>query len=871
MSGAARFWSMDLHVHTPGSGDVKAENFGSADDIVDAAIAAGLDAIAVTDHNTATWCDEMTAAAASKPLVILPGVEISTTEGHLLAIWEEGTRGSFISEVLVGLGIGAADSGKLDIAANVGFAEAARKVAASGGVAIAAHIDRPKGLLSLPVKAHLRNTLLEPALSALEIVHLDSRAEVEAKIADAREMSFVRGSDTWDADRSCHSLAGIGSRRTWVKAGRPDLVGLKHALADPELRVSLLAPPVAVKYPRVESVEIRGGFLDGQHMDLCPDLNCLLGGTGAGKSLTLEAIRFALTQQVDGHSFAQLRSEVDSRLEAALGDSGLVRVQFLADGKRFRAERILSSPEPSATRIFQKTGDEWAEVDTRPDRLIQIAAFSQGEILEYSRKPVGRMALVDANLDLAHIESEIVRLRELLTGNAKDLISWRLRVQELQRDSLREAEFAEQVRKLAPLFANDLVKDQEAWAKEESSLQRVLRQVRAVELPEVHLPDGPVTHEVGPNRQVFEAVSEALEELKSDASKALVALKAALDAGEQKLCDLQAQWTSGFEDFKKQLDDELEKIDPDASLASLRAQLGAAQGKMMAAREAKAELENVAVPGLEKCRTEREGLLGALQEIRKSRRELRRRRVSELNAKASGFVKMDVPNESDYADFRAALESLKVGSRVREEVLDAIARQIHPIRFARSLWNGKVNDLVDEEAGIDAASVARLLANIDDKDLWDELLDIQQIDRPDVLTVKFKKPEDGNYTSIEELAHGQKCTAILVILLADGTTPVLVDQPEDALHAPWIETYLVDTLRSLRGTRQYIFATRSPGIVVSADAEQIITMKATAGRGELEASGSLERHSLNALAMHHLEGGPTAFSRRARKLMAARE
>jgi hypothetical protein len=105
-----------------------------------------------------------------------------------------------------------------------------------------------------------------------------------------------------------------------------------------------------------------------------------------------------------------------------------------------------------------------------------------------------------------------------------------------------------------------------------------------------------------------------------------------------------------------------------------------------------------------------------------------------------------------------------------------------------------------------------------------------------------------------------------VILLADGVTPVLVDQPEDALHAPWIEEYLVDRLRDLRGSRQYLFATRSPGIVVSGDAEQIVTMKATAGHGEVEASGSLERYELNRLALDHLEGGPVPFSRRAMKV-----
>ncbi|CCI53351.1 hypothetical protein BN13_380002 [Nostocoides jenkinsii Ben 74] len=116
------------------------------------------------------------------------------------------------------------------------------------------------------------------------------------------------------------------------------------------------------------------------------------------------------------------------------------------------------------------------------------------------------------------------------------------------------------------------------------------------------------------------------------------------------------------------------------------------------------------------------------------------------------------------------------------------------------------------------------------------------------------------------LACQVRTTVRRTVPLADGETPVLIDQPEDALHAPWIEEYLVDRLRQLRGSRQYLFATRSPALVVSADSEQLITMRATAGRGEVEACGSLERHDLNRLALHHLEGGKTPLARRTRKL-----
>ena len=282
MSQWARFWAVDLHVHTPGSEDAKVENYGSASDIVEAAIEAKLDAIAITDHNTVSWCKAVAEAAVHTRLVVIPGVEISTTEGHLLALWEVGTDPTYIEEVLVRLGIGQADRGKLNIAAAVGLAQAAIEVEQSGGIAIAAHIEKDKGLLKLAVKAHLKRTLLTEAISAFEVVHMDTIEAVNTVVAGERTMAFVRGSDTWDRDKSCHGLVGIGARRTWMKASRPDLVGIRHAFDDPDLRVRLEPPPEPL-YTRIESIEIAGGFLGGETIALSPDLNCLLGGTGAGK------------------------------------------------------------------------------------------------------------------------------------------------------------------------------------------------------------------------------------------------------------------------------------------------------------------------------------------------------------------------------------------------------------------------------------------------------------------------------------------------------------------------------------------------------------------------------------------------------------
>jgi hypothetical protein len=866
VTAPACLWAVDLHVHTPGSADASDDDYGTAADIVCAAIAAGIDAIAITDHNTAVWCDAVAAAAAGTDLIVLPGVEISTTEGHLLAIWEEGSASSVIDDVLVVLGIKTPDRGKLDIAAKFGLADTAKHVVEAGGVAIAAHVDKPRGLLtSISVAAHQKRTLLEPCLSAVEVFDLATRDKINGKLGSERTMAFVQGSDTWHTSLSRHALAGIGVRRTWVKASRPDLMGIRHALADPDLRIRVGAAPPIAAYPVVQSVELAGGFLGGQKVSLCPDLNCLLGGTGAGKSLVLEAIRYALDQQVDARAFPAIHEEVQSRLKAALG-AGVVKLQVAVEGHRYRVERPFSAAGNALPAVHQETSGEWVAISAAPADLITIAAFSQGEVLEYSRRPVGRMSLVDAGIDISSAEAQIADLKHKATRNGTKLLTARKQVASLGETAGKETEIAGQVHELAALFDTEVVKQQEGWTKESSRLTKAANALSALQAPAIRAPSLASLHDVTDNSDLFAQASAILQALKARLDTATGEVTAVISEASQAIGAVHSEWQARYKDFQAKLDAELEKVDGQSSLTLLRTHLGSLQEKLAETKAAKHELASEAIPELEALEAAREELIKSLHAARKERRDLRRGRVAELNDKTAGFVRMDVPDGGDSEDYRKVLDVIKVGSRVRDGVLDAIARYTHPFKFARLLWQGQVNDLVDIDKGIDAASVARLYANIDEKNLWRQLLDLQLIERPDVLTVKFRKPDDGTYTPIENLAHGQRCTAILIILLADGDTPVIVDQPEDALHAPWIEEYLVDRLRALRGSRQYVFATRSPGIVVSGDAEQIITMRATAGHGELEASGSLERHDLNRLALYHLEGGPVPFSRRTQKL-----
>ncbi len=87
LSDEARYYAGDFHVHTRESGDATP----SIDEALDFAESRGLDFVMLSDHNTTSQLDFYAAAQARHPTVLLvPGVEVTTYEGHAMSMG--GTR-----------------------------------------------------------------------------------------------------------------------------------------------------------------------------------------------------------------------------------------------------------------------------------------------------------------------------------------------------------------------------------------------------------------------------------------------------------------------------------------------------------------------------------------------------------------------------------------------------------------------------------------------------------------------------------------------------------------------------------------------------------------------------------------------------------
>ena len=117
--------------------------------------------------------------------------------------------------------------------------------------------------------------------------------------------------------------------------------------------------------------------------------------------------------------------------------------------------------------------------------------------------------------------------------------------------------------------------------------------------------------------------------------------------------------------------------------------------------------------------------------------------------------------------------------------------------------------------------------------------------------------DNGVYKNSSGLSTGQKCTAILPILLFDSANPLLVDQPEDNLDNRYVYECIVESVKKVKAKRQLIFVTHNPNIPVLGDAELVIVMQSDGSQGGVRKSGNVDNCKREIVDL--LEGGADAF------------
>ena len=361
----SRWWKCDLHTHTPASEDY---GKGAAQAVLKGRtphnwlldhMRAGIDCVAVTDHNSGAWIDRLRHTLIEleqdqpddyHPLHLFPGVEISVLGGvHLLAILPSGTTTSAIDTLLGAIGFTGSKGSGGDVT-NRPFGDVVQAIAQVGGIAIPAHVDRENGLFR---KFH-GSTLAQ----ALGCGHIFAMETVDSAFAKPQLYSDKKLRWTPILGSDSHHPTGEpgqrfpGSHYTWVKMGSPDLDGLRLALLDGPLSVRRSGddPETPNQHAALvlESIEVTGARYIGRTKPfvagLNPWLNAIVGGRGTGKSSLVEYLRIALRRKDELPDELRPEFEKYAEIHRTRDDSGLltddaaIRVIYRKNESRFRIQ-----------------------------------------------------------------------------------------------------------------------------------------------------------------------------------------------------------------------------------------------------------------------------------------------------------------------------------------------------------------------------------------------------------------------------------------------------------------------------------------------------------------------------------------------------
>jgi len=897
-----RYRRVDLHVHTPASECFENRAGTTADDIVKKALEEKLEAIAITDHNTATWVDRIKEAAKNK-LVVFPGVEISTTAGettiHIIAIFDKDKSSKDIEGLLGELKIAPDKYGKPEAYTTYSPSQVIDKIAARKALAIGAHANSAQGICG-GMKGNPRSGVLEnPNLAAVETTFSDFANEEKRKSATRvidlldgnhgyRKLAVYQTSDNLEEKTGKHQLDKIGAHYSLFKLDEISLEGLRQCFCDPDVRIRLETEFTEVKLPRIKDLTISQGFLGNQHVCFHGGLNSIVGGKGTGKSLIVEFLRFALNQASEDKDTS---IDHNKKLEKRLEFSGTVTVNFeLPNKTNYSATRTYDGNTNPITCVnSENQGPYEGDLAT----LFPILPYSQNEVIKISEDEAAQLRLIDSFVDISSFKQGTDDLASQLRTKDKELADSIQAAYHVASLNTQLSTVAEKLKNIDKSLQNQLFEEMKAFERKKSLMDqynafykdtlKVLddasrmfhnliqtesdeQQAENGEQVEVtdhfqDIPSKPVIPDELKNDDDIRKADESATQFVLAAINAILEAKKSLSQENNKLQSVIQAWMHQFEAKKSQYDEIIVKAGGDQKkLETERQKLQLEQqGLQEEMAKYSRQMEN-----LENIRQTRKTLLDKLDTAHKNHYNARKAVFDNLTAQSGGRLKLEISYATNAQTFKSALWNLRSSSGIHRTDTDKVVEHLMPRDFLDLLLSKDAKSLA-AKTGLAELNAAKLLEVLNSKEDLTDVLSLSYLAYPeDTPSIQFKK-EDGEYYPISEVSTGQKCTALLIIALSEGTRPVLIDQPEDSLDTTSVYEDIVTKLRGGKDKRQFILTTHNASVGVAADSDNFIVLKSTAVQGEVNCYGAIDRGNVKSEVIQHLEGGPKPYGLRHKK------
>lgn len=894
----ARWWRCDFHLHTPASEDYKDRGI-TPEAWLETARDKGLDAVAVTDHNTGGWIDKLKQAAPNVEgaPVIFPGVELTVQANiHLLVLFDPKCDGQTVTAYLGACGIPADQHGKQETSSNLSLLDAMEQATRHGGLAIAPHAE---------YEINGFYAILGPSEQLKKILRSEHLFGVETTPDPSAELLDCLGMRTQGYERAtgplprlefsdAHKLRHIGIRSTWIKMTRPDLEGLRLALGDGPLSVlpgsEVEEDPNRHSHQAIESLEIRDTRFIGRQepfdLKLNPWLNTIIGGRGSGKSSTIEFLRIALRRD-RREDFPKDISNTINRIKniprkrddpGLLMDSTELDLIYRKDGARYK---IQWDPSGERTSILEERNSAWEKAEGEITHRFPARIYSQKQIFSLAEDNGALLRIIDESPEVDYAQwLETWRSKEsrFLELRAKRRSLW----EKLSGESRLQGEMADVTNKVDLFEGTDHAETLRSYQKRQAqkrvleswrdeqlqpalALRRLVNETFPADLERTNFAEqDPIDKQMlswaDTVEDHFVELREKFTALAEEAEHAVAALHERAEY--RAWLEARASTVERFESLRLRFDSQGLQGPEDYSRLVQRSHT---------LRDELARLAMLRERDLPELEEQARICLAELDDLR---RELTRRRQAFLTDTLDGnqHVHIEVIPFGDRVNSELPLrEALRREDRFDDDIG----------RLLEELYGPEIPD-PDTLFDMRLAALRRIKSNLLDmrrdaqsggKKFSDHLgrLTPEDINRletwfpPDSLRISHF--ENGKRRPIEQASAGQRSAALLAFLLSHGDEPLILDQPEDDLDNQLIYDLIVNQLRDIKRKRQVLIVTHNPNLVVNGDAEYVIPLEMRGGQTRTLGAGGLQETKVREEICRIMEGGREAFEKRYRRIL----
>lgn len=874
----ARFFRADLHIHShPASHDVR-DTSCTPEAVVATAQREGLDFIAVADHNEISGSVRAVAAAPSSGFLVIPAVELSTQQGHLLCYLPTvDALQKFYGRLTV------RDKGKDTCHCTQSMTDCLDLLAEQQGFGVLAHVDLPKGFeganptstpFKLSVLTHPSLLGIELSTAAVAISYADSDPDAARRALGSTRLerlglgrhllARILNSDSHSLDRVGRNAAAQ-TKVTRFKMSTLTFEGFRVAMMESDARVRVEEHiPFAV--PQVVGARLVGGFLDGQTVHFSSNLNCIIGGRGTGKSTLFHVIRCLCAYP--GKQGAMVDTDVwPDEMDLLVKDQAeqLHGISRLKLGELLNADDMVNSPAPFPIECYAQgeTHDIARRAKEDPSALLQyLDRFVElgGELLEEAQHC---QRLTELHSKIADLDKSIQRIPSV-------------------QNELKVAQ--SQIKAIDDNKGREVIVIHQTLAQEKTVRESILDLANAIststDREDLRESVGSIraaadikTLKVGASEfGAITALANTFENALRATDGTLKANAAALKNGVEVAL---AEWTKKANATAATISKQVKELQDKGirvnntffqQITNREAQLGKQLRELNAQKAVRVKVAKEYQESLGKRWATRARIATKRVAFAKAASETLKGTLTDLNVSLkydSGAHSPEgeriIISAMDWRTNQQVRATALAADLTIQELLKAVAgKNVAPLLALKSK---------DGKAIFTRQDAANIISHLGEPPIRAALETCEIVDLPRLTVMRsvmhegVRRPLVKDFTT---LSFGQQQSVLLALMLSSkATIPLVIDQPEDDLDGEFIYGSIVPVLRLAKERRQIIIVTHNSNIAVLGDAEQIIVLKSTAEHAIVHSTGSIDDVVTREAACGILEGARDAFKRRA--------